>query len=339
MSGASIPYHLRPHKSVDRRLFLDLLTRFERWKPLGDYVYVSMGAYPLEDHKLIHRHLGITRLIAFDLEEKIVARQTFNKPIEACYCLHKKSGEVISNLDAILSDCSFSESKGVIVWLDYTSPEQLGQQIREFETLLNKLRAGDLVRVTVNAQPYALLDPQLPGTTPLLVTERREIQFKKLKDRIGDFLPSETSADDMTQEGLPLALSKSFGAAALKAFPATGENIFCPLSIIRYADGQQMLSITGTVIARSDKDPFLEKLDLKSWPFASTDWPNVHRLLVPALTVRERLFLERGIMSKSASDLVAELGFEAASDIQIDEFLESYKSYYRFYPTLLSAEI
>jgi len=339
MSGASIPYHLRPHKSVDRRLFLDLLTRFERWKPLANYVYVSMGAYPLEDHKLVHRHLGITRLIAFDFEEEIVARQKFNKPIEGCHCLHKKSGDLVSNLDVILADCSLSESDGIIVWLDYTSPGQLGQQIREFEALLNKLRAGDLVRVTVNAQPNALLDPQIPGSTPVLATERRERQFQKLKSRIGDFLPSDTSSSDMTQEGLPLAISKSFGAAALNAFPAAGDNIFCPLSIIRYADGEQMLSITGVVLARSDKDILLETLDLKSWPFASPDWSNVHRLLVPALTVRERLFLERGIMSKSITDLVAELGFEAASDIKINEFLESYKDYYRFYPTLLSAEI
>jgi hypothetical protein len=193
--------------------------------------------------------------------------------------------------------------------------------------------------VTVNAQPNALLEPQAPGADPLLVTEKREKQFKNLKSRIGEFLPSETSPDDMTQEGLPLAISRSFGAAALKALPVTGENIFCPLSIIRYADGEQMLSITGAVIARSDKDAFLKKIDLESWPFASTDWSNVHHLLVPALTIRERLFLERGVMSKSPADLVSELGFGAASDIQIDEFLESYKSYYRFYPTLLSAEI
>jgi hypothetical protein len=298
-----------------------------------------MGAYPLEDHKLIHRHLGITRLIAFDLEEGIVARQKFNRPIEACHCLHKKSGELISNLDSILTDCSFSEPQGLIVWLDYTKPGQLGHQIREFETLLDKLRDGDIVRVTVNAQPNDLLEPQAPGASPLLVTEKQDKQFKNLKSRIGEFLPSETSPVDMTQEGLPLAISKSFGAAALKALPVTGENIFCPLSIIRYADGEQMLSITGAVVARSSKEALVEKLDMKSWPFASTDWSNVHRLLVPALTIRERLFLERGVMSKSTADLVSELGFEAASDIQIDEFLESYKSYYRFYPTLLSAEI
>ena len=106
MSGASTPYHLRPHKSVDRRLFLDLLVRFERWRPLAEYVYVSMGAYPLEDHKLVHRHLGITRLVAFDFEEKIVARQNFNKPVDSCFCLHMKSWEIISNLDRVLSECS-----------------------------------------------------------------------------------------------------------------------------------------------------------------------------------------------------------------------------------------
>lgn len=339
MSGASIPYHLRPHKSVDRRLFLDLLTRFERWIPLAEYVYVSMGAYPLEDHKLIHRHLGITRLIAFDLEAAIVARQKFNKPLETCHCLHRKSGDLISNLDSILRDCSFSEPKGIIVWLDYTNPAQLGHQIREFESLLDKLRAGDLVRVTINAQPNALVEPQAPGANPLLAVEKRERQFQNLKSRIGEFLPSETLPDDMTHDGLPLAIAKSFGAAALKALPISGENTFCPLSITRYADGEQMLSITGAVVTRDDKDALLERLDMKTWPFASSDWSTIHHLLVPALTVRERLFLEKGIMSKSPKELVSELGFEAAANIQIEEFLESYKNYYRFYPTLLSAEI
>lgn len=339
MSGASIPYHLRPHKSVDRRLFLDLLSRFERWKPLAGYVYASMGAYPLEDHKLVHRHLGITRLIAFDMEELIVARQRFNKPIETCHCVCKKSGELISELDTILNDALFPEPEGIIVWLDYTSPKQLGNQIREFEALLNKLRAGDLVRVTVNAHPAELLDPPAPGASPLQATEKQEKQFNKLRKLIGDFLSSDIKPESMTQEGLPMAISKAFGAAALKALPTSGKNVFCPLSIVRYADGQQMLSITGSIVARADRDVFLERIDLQSWPFGSTEWTKVHRLLVPALTIRERLFLEKGIMSKSPASLVSELGFNAASDIKMNEFLESYKDYYRFYPTLLSAEI
>lgn len=339
MSGASIPYHLRPHKSVDRRLFLDLLMRFERWKALSDYVYVSMGAYPLEDHKLVHRHLGITRLVAFDLDDDIVKRQRFNKPIESCHCLNMKSDALIAGLSRILSECSFADPEGIIVWLDYTDPKQIGQQIREFESLLGKLRAGDLVRVTVNAHPHAMSEAQVPGQAPMPATERRQKHYEKLKARIGDFLPSEASAEDMTPEKLPLIISKSFGAAALKALPVTGHNTFCPLSIIRYADGEQMLSITGTIVAHQDKDEMLKRLDLASWPFASTEWSSVHQLLVPALTIRERLFLERGIINKNIADLVSELGFATAADIELDQFLESYKRYYRFYPTLLAAEI
>jgi len=81
------------------------------------------------------------------------------------------------------------------------------------------------------------------------------------------------------------------------------------------------------------------KTESMGWPFASPDWSTVHQLLVPALTIRERLFLERSVMTKPVTELVSELGFEAAADIQMEDFLENYKKYYRFYPTLLTAEI
>jgi hypothetical protein len=209
MSSAFIPYHLRPHKSVDRRLFLDLLSRFERWVPLADYVYVSMGAYPLEDHKLVHRHLGIKRLVAFDMEEGVVARQKFNRPIEECNCLHMTSDALISNFDSVLSECSFSNPSGVIVWLDYTNPRQIGQQIREFQTLLDKLRAGDLVRVTVNSQPNTYTDALSISDAPVLAEEKRKKQFHNLKSRIGEFLPADASPDTMTMDGLPLVIRYS----------------------------------------------------------------------------------------------------------------------------------
>ena len=339
MSATSIPYHLRPHKAVDRRLFLDLLARFERWSPLPKYVYLSMGAYPLEDHKLIHRMIGITKLISFDSDEAVVARQRFNRPLDSCYCIKKKSGELISELDSILSGCDFAADAGMIVWLDYTDPAKIGEQLREFETLLDKLRAGDVVRVTVNAHPHALLDQSTTGSKPLLVAEKRTKQFQKLKDRIGDFLPSWATPDHMTVGELPRVLAKLFAAAALKALPVTGPNVFSPLSIVRYADGQQMLSITGALVARNEESAMLQRLDLELWPFSSSEWITIHPLVVPDLTVRERLFLERGIVSKPAVDLVAELGFETASELNIKDFLENYKSYYRFYPTLLSADI
>ncbi|WP_407928292.1 O-methyltransferase, partial [Collimonas silvisoli] len=56
MSGAYVPYHLRQNKAVDRQLFVDLLTKLNRYKAIGDYSYVSFGGPYLEDFKLVHSH-------------------------------------------------------------------------------------------------------------------------------------------------------------------------------------------------------------------------------------------------------------------------------------------
>jgi hypothetical protein len=339
MSGSAIPYHLRPHKSVDRRLFLDLLTRFERWNPLSEYVYISMGAYPLEDHKLIYRIIGVTKLISFDLDEQVVARQSFNKPSDTCFCLHKKSGDIIADLDNIIADCKFTGTPGIIFWLDYTKPAKIGEQIREFEALLNRLRSGDVVRVTVNANPQALGPAVDAEGKPIPKAELRSQRFRKLKQRLNDYLPSWASEEHVGEEDLPRVLAGAFATAALNAFPATGPSTFQPLSIVRYADGQQMLSITGAVVRRGEESLLQDRMDLPKWPFSSATWETVHRLVVPALTVRERLFLERGIVGKEAPALISELGFADAAGVEMKEFLASYKDYYRFYPSLLTAEI
>ncbi len=337
MSGETIPYHLRPHKAVDRRLFLDLLGRLERWRSLHDHVYVSMGAYPLEDHRLVNRILGITRLLAFDMNPKIVARQQFNRPLDSCRCITSTSGELIDDFDRVLKDEGFDDARGAIVWLDYTDPKQLTQQVREFQTLLDKLTEGDIVRVTVNAHINLQIDSVAGSKNPT----REEKQAKALhtiKSKMGEFLPSNVTVEDMTDAGFASVISRSFGSAAHKAFQSTGANTFKPLSIVRYSDGTQMLSMTGMVVARAKIQEIDAKMQWASWPFASSDWGTVHHLVVPNLTLRERLFLEKGV-GREAEDLIGELGFTEASEIPLRDFLASYKNYYRFYPTLLAADV
>ena len=337
MSGASLPYHLRPHKAVDRRIFIDLLSRIERWRPLTDYVYLSMGAYPLEDHKLIHRVLGIKRLIAFDMEGAVVARQKFNRPVISCQCIEKTSGEVVSEIDKILENCGFTGPDGVIVWLDYTDPKKLGEQIRECESLLDRLSTGDVVRVTVNAHPRELIDS--PSEKLKTAEEKRDKQFQGLQNRIKEFMPSWATADDMTADNLPRVISESFAAAALKAFPVTSKRTFRPLSIVRYADASQMLSITGVIADRTDEGQMLSQLGMEKWPFSSDTWSIIHKLVVPDLTLRERLFLEREVVAAAPEAIIEGLGFDDAGGISVADFIDNYRNYYRFYPSLLTAEL
>ena len=296
-----------------------------------------MGAYPLEDHKQVHRILGIKKLLSFDYDKDIVARQIFNKPIEGCHCIKIKSGDLISNLNAEMKKCGL-KNFGVVFWLDYTDPKEIRDQLSEFQTLLDTLAVGDIVRVTVNAEVNSLSRDQ-NKTSPDYQNKLLKKRFDKITERIGDLLPYSVSANDMTVEGLPTVYSKAFAEAARLAFPASNNNTFMPLSLVRYADGQQMLSITGIIIERKNKDKFLKSTLIRSWPFWSADWSSVHKLIVPSLTVRERLYLEKTVASKSAANIVKEIGFDKAAGISMRDFLSSYEKYYRFYPSLLTAEL
>lgn len=340
MNASTIPYHLRPLKAVDRRLFLDLLNRFERYKPLSQYAYISMGAYPLEDHKMIHRHLGIRRLISFDMNQNIVNRQAFNKPVNSMACILAKSGDVIDRLDRVLTDAGAGDCDGRIFWLDYTEPAKIGEQIREFQTLLDKLSVGDIIRVTVNAHPPALGDNKDPDD-PDRVLDKTELQnkrFAKLTTRIGDYLTTDVDASFMTEDHLPIALAKAFGQATAKALPPTGDVGFLPMSIVRYADGHQMLSITGCLFKKSERRSIVDRIGLAEWPFASLEWNKVHSIYVPDLTIRERMLLDRAVATGIFLGLKEQLGF-TFPDVDLDIFLENYKNFYRFYPSLLSADL
>ena len=65
--------------------------------------YISMGGYPLEDHRQIHRWM-VLWLVSFDLDETTVRRQLFNRPVASCRCLLRSSEEVVEGLEQVLRD-------------------------------------------------------------------------------------------------------------------------------------------------------------------------------------------------------------------------------------------
>ena len=338
MSAPSVPFHLRPHKSVDRRLFVDLLARFERWRPIANYAYVSMGAYALEDHRMVHRRFGISRLVSFDRNANTVARQEFNRPIGSCRCLPLDSSQMIDQISQILEDSVEKDPDGVVVWLDYTAPGELGQQIREFQDLLGQLVDGDVIRITVNAHAPSLGEFKGEGGRQLTEEELREARYKVISERLGEFLPSDATSEDVGKMELPRLLARAFGQAATKILPPSRKNTFSPLSILSYADGQRMLSMTGAVVKRASEEDMRSKMDLENWPFKSLDWDSMESLSVPDLTIRERMFLEREI-DAAPKEIAQKLGFQFENGIEVTEFVEQYRNYYRFYPSLVAAEV
>ena len=333
MSGATIPYALRQNKFVDRRIFIDLLSRIERYTPLDDHVYISMGGATLEDHRLAHSLIGMNRLVSFDSAEWVAARQKFNRPVDYVKVITKTSGDLISNFSAEMSDLGFGGAPNVAVWLDYTTPAQLGAQIRELNQLLDVLQPCDVVRITVNSSASAVYKPTMKDGKLETAGQFQPIRLEKLKKRLDEYMPDGVVPADMTDEGLPKVIALAISKAVKAAFPASSDHVAIPLSLVRYTDGQQMLSCTLVVLERTEIDTFKERTKAIKWPFYSEGWGDIHQLSIPDLTLRERMFINERIPRKSAEELCAELGFPLGGDEdEAKVHLAQYLKYYRFYP-------
>src|SRR5258708_1078485 len=79
------PYHLRPHKAVDRLLFVEILQRLPALTgvAIGRYTYYGLGGPFLDDCRALHQAFPDTRLVSFEKNAQTFKRQQFHKPTKA----------------------------------------------------------------------------------------------------------------------------------------------------------------------------------------------------------------------------------------------------------------
>ena len=328
-NGSSLPYRLRPNKAVDRELFLALLTRLAASLKLENYQYIGLGGPFLEDFRLIHGRLGIKSMVCIESEESVHKRQLFNRPVEYIQCLHSSLEDYI--------DSNVFETP-VILWLDYTAPKQITDQIERFARTLGEVAVGSILRITLNANPSSLGEPDKEevaveidelsadlGRKPTI----QEWRLERFKERMGALFPSGLKPKEMT--------FKNYGRSVLQALRLSVEKEVLSYKDRRvmwalathYADGQPM--VTATIIVAPQDESEADKI-VQDWEFRSTpDAP--HLLDMPSLSTAERLKME------SNSDPRTILGFELPkSDMGEDPF-EAFKKFYRIYPHFSRVEL
>lgn len=320
MSGGSVAYNLRPSKAVERNLFVDLLGRVGRYSNISDYSYFSLGGPFLEDFKIIHAALRISKLTCIEGDPEVVKRQRFNVPVSD---LKFYEGRI----DSFLS--TFFPDGPCIVWFDYASPRQFDQQFTEFSALLRKLAHGDVFKITLNANPSALAAKN-DGEAPDQLWAR---QMEKFKSRAPRYAPADLRPEDMKASIFPSTLMRAVHRAVELARVPKGV-IVLPLASFSYVDTHQMLTVTGIILDEVEVENFLQSTRIRHWPFANLGWADIPRpISVPDLSLRERLRLE-GLMPKAtAEELAIELGYQI-SDAQHDtnRMLQSFTEYYRLLP-------
>lgn len=316
--GRSIPYHLRQNKSIERSLFIDLLSRIGRYRNISDYTYIGFGGPFLEDFKFLHSTLRIQKMISIESDSNVTSRQKFNQPVSCIQIQNQLSGDFLTNHE-------FSEPS--IVWFDYAIPGQLAEQLAESQVLVSKLTAGDIFKITLNANPGTL-------GTPTDGSDLKVYRAGIAKNRLTDYGPAVINPDDVTAANFSSLLLQALHSACKRGVESDRRLYVQPLSAFVYNDGQQMLTATAIILNHAEKDLFFTHTRLNHWAYKNYDWVKPRPISIPDLSTKERLFIESLLPNGEASTIRESLGyFIGNSETEANELLKNFVNYYRLSPS------
>ncbi len=314
-TGSSVPYKLRPNKAVDRELFLSLLTRLSPALALEGHHYIGLGGSFLEDFRLVHSRLGIERMTSVESEQEVHKRQLFNRPTASVECVH-------SSLEEYLDAHNFDQP--AIIWFDYTAPKPV-EQIGRFARTVGEVRLNSILRVTLNAQPSALGEPNPKLSGQALLDWRLD----KFKDRLGSLCPTDITAAGMERKTYGQSILRALFLAVEKEVLSHADRAVVWGLSTHYADGQPM--VTATLVVCAVNDTAIQAL-LKGWPFYSLPSEPL-RIDLPALSTLERLTME------SNDDAKTKLGFELPESGLGEDPFQVFRKFYRIYPHFSRVEL
>lgn len=323
-----VNYALRPHKFVDRRLFVEALSRFSNFRPLQDYAYVGLGSFAMEDHKLINAAFGIQALISLELEADVVTRQKFNNPLACITATHHSTDDFVLGRGAILREGGAAPDANVIVWFDMTDAQPLRVHLDTFKSLITEAQTGDFVRFTVDVDGKTLARAREDE----LADNLQERRFARLTELLGPQLRMGAQVQDLDDElGIARLVLHAFELIVDEVFNRTDDRTFEPLSLTTYADGHRMLCVSGAVLATKDVRECRSRMNLNNLPGGASNWDDLTHIQIPQLTVWEKLSLDRRIPFEAA-ELAAEFNFRLHETISTDTLLAGYSKFHRFYP-------
>lgn len=326
MSGGNISYHLRPNKFVERSLFIDLL-RIVCPKAPKDYLYISMGGPQLEDHRQIHYQLEFENLLSIESDPVIYERQCFNKRPACIECRNISTEELIADFVSI--DEQYP-TQDYIIWLDYAAANKRYEQLGEFQSLLSTLNVGDIIKLTINANPTSLCEKHAGESSDELQKRRFDI----LKGQLQEYLSQDYDYSDLTRKGFLKILCSSIEIAILRGLDGTDKPIFLPILSFTYQDGPHLMLNVAIKLYENEEQRNKEKeLLQKKWSFFTELICDTKLISVPDLTIKERIYLESKFYSDSEEAIHDEMPFNFVRNKEESlNILKQYFQHYRRYP-------
>ena len=313
-SAKVVSYDLRPAKQSERKMMVDsFLAAMEAGFPVPSYRYVGMGANRFYDFVMMHKYLGIDRMVSLEHDRKMFLRADFNRPFHFISIYQKRVH------DFLLED---RNDGNTIYWLDYDGVINI-RMTEDITSLATKAVLGDFVFVTSS------------GEAPRrLLRESSADRLSELKDLFGP-LAGSLVMEDVEDATFPIGAHKILRAAFSKAFSGRPDGVFRPFFRIRYADSTEMVSYGGVFDAPNRCDELLELLG-RRMPFLDSIGEDAYQIGRFDLTEQERRLFDLAVTNPAASSSEVRrlrgLGFRQA---QIDRYRELLRYHPRYVETLI----
>ncbi len=308
-SFEKINYSLRPNKNVERKLIVQFLLDLHRLTTFSSlqYQYVGMGSVWFTDFILMHRALGIQRMISIDRQKDREKRFLFNRPFSNITVKIGTTTEILPTIDL---------ERPTLIWLDYDDVLK-DYMFADIDTALEKLQSGSILILTVNGEFSQVENVQNEGGP----VEPDSV----LRSIAGNSVPANIK-DRLNSNRFPLLLGDILHNA-MRSKALARKLDFFPFFNFAYKDGAQMVTFGG-MVANTDASSAINDAKLGSrYPWLASN--GQAKLQLPHLTIKEKLKFDQLLPSRGSSNppSISELGFELK-----DEEIKQYCLHYLFYP-------
>jgi hypothetical protein len=312
-SGDKIDYSLRPAKQIERKMLCEAFRRLSVFQSVESYRYIGFGSFYFADFKLIHKSLGITDMVSFELESWKRKRFHFNNPFR---CVKLAFG----HSNTLLRD--HWRNRRTILWLDYDDPLDMSC-LRDVTFFCNCAPSGSVLLITVDAktdEEAASLDEALLALNER-VSEARVPRDVSAKHLVG------WGTAKVSHRILKNEIEKVIsGRNALLNEPE--KLMFEQLFNFQYRDSARMLTVGGIIYSEKESEKF-RACDFKSLKFVKSG-VTPYRIELPRLTFREIRHLD--------SQLPNNLSQLKSKGIKVDD-LRKYAKVYRWFPSFAEVEM
>jgi hypothetical protein len=274
-----INYDLRPAKSTERKILIDLLRELCQ-KHSNEYRYAGMGSTYFTDFKLFHKELHIPKLFSFEKDRHIQKRVEYNKPFHCVNIIMKESTQALLDIE--------DWAEKYIFWMDYDDPLETFMFV-DTDIIFRKLTKGSVFLMSCN---QILRDSS---------DEDRPYSEESFRDKFGSIVPIDISRTDFASKSSSKTIRRLFLNSITdtldnrnRELPKEQKLIFRPLFFFTYEDNAPMMTFGGYLdFAQNSFELKNFNLHLFEQFICQDDKP--YRIEAPKITYKEYELLSKKV--------------------------------------------